>query len=105
MKIVIRLLLSLIGFGGALAFTYYLDPAALDAMGFAFLYLSLIVGMYNLCLLLLLTSLQAGLLTFLLIAFLLLQQLRLFAFWEGAILVAAVVAFEQYKGRKSVTRT
>jgi len=105
MKIAIRFLLSLAGFGATLAFTYYLDPTALDTMGFAFLYLALTVGMYNLCLLISLSPLQAGLLAFLLISFLLLQQLRFFAFWEGAALVSAVVVFEQYMERKRAART
>jgi len=101
MKILIHFLFSLIGFAGAGLLVYYLDPTALDTMGFVFFYLALVLGTYNLCLLLFLTHLQSSLLTFLLISFLFLQQLRLFAFWEGAALVIAVVAFEQYWSRKS----
>ena len=102
MKILIRFFLSLAGLLGAGLLVFYFDPGALDLAGFAFFYGALIIGVYNLCLLISLTHLQSGLLTFLSISFLLLQQLGLFTFWAGAVMVIAVVAFEQYKEKKTV---
>ncbi|MBI3335706.1 MAG: hypothetical protein HY001_04370 [Candidatus Portnoybacteria bacterium] len=98
MKTLLHLVFAIVGFGFAIAMAYYFDPAGLDVVGFSFFYLSLAIGSFNLFLLLRLSRLQSGLLSLLLITFLLLQQLRFFTLWVGAILVIFAVIIEQYVG-------
>ena len=96
MKTLFYLLLAMVSFAVAGSMVYFLDPKALDVAGFGIFYSALLIGSFNLFLLLRLSVFQAGLLTFLFLSFLLLQQLHLFRFWIGAILVILVIVIEQY---------
>ena len=78
---------------------YFLNPQAVDLIGFGIFYFALAIGSFNLFLLLRLNGLQALLLTSLFLSFLVLQQLGLFTFWLGLGLVVATIVFEQYLGR------
>lgn len=98
MKPLLHLFLSIAGFGGAGAIAYFLDPRAVDLIGFGIFYFALAIGSFNLFLLLRLTGLQAFLLTLLLLSFLVLQQMRLFTFWTGLGLVVITIVLEQYLG-------
>lgn len=100
MKALLHLLLSIAGFGVATTMLYLLDPEAIDAIGFGIFYFALAIGSLNLFLLLRLTGLQALLLTFLFLSFLILQQLRLFTFWLGLGFVVIAIVLEQYLGRR-----
>lgn len=95
MKSLLRLFLSVIGLGAAGAVVYFLDPEALDAVGFAAFYLALLMGFDNLFLLVRLSSLHAFLLSALIILFLILQQMRLFSLWAGLALVIMIIIIER----------
>lgn len=95
MKFLLRLFFSVIGFGAAGAVVYFLDPEALDAVGFAAFYLALLMGFDNLFLLVRLSFLDAFLLSVLIILFLMLQQMRLFSLWAGFALVIMIIIIER----------
>lgn len=95
MKTFARLFLTLVGFGLATTMIGYLDPEAIDAIGFSIFYLALLVGATSLFLLLQLSFLQAILLALLFTSFLLLQHLRLFRWWLGLLLVILAITIER----------
>lgn len=101
MKTLARLFLTLLGFGGVAIIAFYVDPSALDAVGFLLFYAALGIGAFHFFLLLRLAHLQSLLLTFLLLSFLLLRQLELFSILIGIILILFVIIIERYGTRYS----
>lgn len=99
MKTLLRLFLSIAGFAATAWIGYRFDPDALDVVGFAAFYLALAIGSCNLFLLLRLTRIQAFLLSFLLIALLVLRQQELFTAASGLGLVLLVIIIERYASR------
>lgn len=102
MKTLLRIILALVGFGVTGVFVYNINPYVLDTMGLVLFYAALMLGVFNLLVLLGLTRAQGVLLSGLLLAFLLLQQLRIFNIWLGAILVVLTVFTEQFIGERKV---
>lgn len=100
MKSLSYFLLSAIGFGTAGLMLYFLNPDALDALGFFIFYTALFIGFLSLFLLLRLAKFQALLAAGLFIILLVLQHARLFNFWIGLFLVVGVIVVEQYAGAK-----